>query len=161
MGKMLFSEAHVQAVCAAAGYAFEVDRIDLHSVDGTIKGRHGLARLDAQIKCTSSLAPAASYIAYPLDVNNYNDLADPVSTRPIILILVLAPRLISDWINQSEEEMLMRKCAYWAWLQGEPSSNNRSSRTIHIQRTQVFTVERVAQFMNNLVAQNELTEGLA
>src|SRR5262245_2268747 len=114
MGKMLFSEAHVQAVCAAAGYAFEVDRIDLTSVDGTIKGRHPLARLDVQIKCTSSMARVdAGEVAYPLDVTNFNDLAEPISTRPIILILVLAPTLASDWVNQSEDEMLMRKCVYW------------------------------------------------
>lgn len=143
--KEQFSSAFVRVVATVAGYALYKPEVDEDSVDWGIaaKRRTGKLyspRLELQLKSTSRNVIDDFYLRYPLSLKNYNELR--VKTHvPRILVLVLIPEHLTDWLVQSESELLMRHCAYWISLGGKPQTQNRTSVTIEIPRTNQFTVK--------------------
>jgi hypothetical protein len=63
LSKMAFSEAYVGAVASAAGFVFEPDRIDLASIDGTIKGGRVIERAAQMHVAECSLGTSTSLYA--------------------------------------------------------------------------------------------------
>lgn len=147
---MAFSEAYVGAVAAAAGFVFEPDRFDLDSIDGTIKGERALARFDVQLKCTSQSVLRDGHLAFRLQVRHYNELCETETARPLLLVVVVAPPKLGDWVSQSEERMLLRRCGYWTWLQGSPRSTNLAWQSIHVPRANLFDVRQLKRMMSRV-----------
>ena len=72
-------------------------------------------------------------ILYDLRVDNYNRL---VSERdiPRVLILFIMPRDENQWLAQSDDELCLRRCAYWVSLMGKGISNNTSTVRVSVPR---------------------------
>jgi hypothetical protein len=150
LSKMAFSEAYVGAVAAAAGFLYEPDRFDLDSIDGTIKGERALARFDVQLKCTSQSVLKEDHVAFRLEIRHYNELRETETARPLLLVVVVAPPKLTDWVNHSEERMLLRRCGYWTWLQGGPPSMNQTWQSIRIPRGNLFDVLQLKRMMSRV-----------
>src|SRR5437867_2431269 len=120
--KDLFAEAYVRAVAAVGGYipgGPERDRescdIQLSSSGSTIGAP---PRLEIQIKGTSG-QPSHDEVTYDLKQKNYDDLRHVPRLVPIILVVVVVPGDAPDgWLQQSSEELIMRRCGYWLSLRG-------------------------------------------
>lgn len=143
--KEQFSVAYVRAIAALAGYSFYKPEIDDDSVDLGIVGRDGTGplsspRLELQLKCTSRDILGSNSLKYPITIKNYKDLIKNAFV-PRILIVVVVPDDLSEWIKQSEEELCLRYCAYWISLRGMPETKNTNKVTIEIPRSNLFTVE--------------------
>jgi hypothetical protein len=69
---------------------------------------------------------------------------------PRILVVVLVPENIENWIQQSEEEMCTRHCAYWVSLLGMPATRNTTSVTVELPRRNLFTVEALESMMQRI-----------
>jgi hypothetical protein len=95
-------------------------------------------RLELQLKCTSRGILDENYIKYPLNLKNYNDLKINALV-PRILVVVLVPEKIIDWIKQTESELCLRHCAYWVSLRGMPDTENTTNVTIEVPRSNQFT----------------------
>lgn len=143
--KEQFSSTFVRVVAAVAGYALYKPEVDEDSVDCGIAAKGGMGslyspRLELQLKSTSRKVINDAYLRYPLNLKNYNELR--INTHiPRILVVVLIPENLSDWVVQSEAELSMRYCAYWISLRGKPETQNLTSVTIEIPRSNQFTVE--------------------
>lgn len=149
--KEQFSIAYVRAVAAAARiniYRLEVDEdsIDIGFSVKSIAGQAQSPKLDAQLKCVTELAGDAGVFRYPLKIKNYNEL---VGTHyvPIVLIVVLVPPNVQDWLIQDEQTLIMRRCGYWVSLQNLPESANTSAVTVSLPRVQVFSVAAMRQLL--------------
>jgi hypothetical protein len=81
-------------------------------------------------------------VRYPLNLKNYNDLRINALV-PRILVVVLVPENLADWLVQSEDELLMRHCGYWVSLRGLPETPNATTVTVELRRSNQFTVEAV------------------
>lgn len=57
----------------------------------------------------------------------------------LILIVVLVPSNINDWLKITEEDMLMRKCGYWVSLKGQKPTKNTNNITVELPRQNLFT----------------------
>lgn len=150
--KEQFSMAYVKAVASVAGFAVERISMDLDSVDVTIwsrnrAGRIHSPRLDVQLKCTATDVVKGDVIKYPLKRKNYDDLILENVLVPRILVVVLVPEDPREWLDQSEEHMVMRHCGYWISLKGMPPTNNETSVSVEIPRTQVFSVDALKRIM--------------
>ncbi len=162
--KEMFSYAYVQAVASVAGFAVENKSrpMDNAGVDLTIEspGRTGEIldpKFDAQVKCTSSEKIIhQDCIKYPLPVQNYNRLRSIKTLVPQVLIVVLVPKNISEWLNVSEQEMLIKKCGYWVSLKGSPETQNNSTITVSIPRKNLFTPENLSFMMKRIDRGDEL-----
>ncbi|NES02547.1 MAG: DUF4365 domain-containing protein [Okeania sp. SIO2F4] len=157
--KEYFSYAYVRAVAAVAGYSVEEKSrpMDNAGIDLTIEAPGDfLSKVDAQVKCTASTnIIKANTINFPLPRKNYDTLRRE-SLVPLILIVVLVPDKLTEWMTISKEECVMRKCGYWASLKGEPSTKNKETVTVKLSRKNLFTPDNLSKIMEKINNREEL-----
>jgi len=163
-----FSYAYIHAITSVAGFSFQVKSrpMDNAGVDATIEmpgfGEDMLfPRLDLQVKCTASndiIDKDKGLINYPLPVKNYNKLRYENPLVPIILVIVVVPKDVIDWIIISEldQETLLKKCAYWISLKGEQETTNTRQKTIEIPLRNIFTPDSLKSIMEKIAREQEL-----
>jgi Domain of unknown function (DUF4365) len=149
--KEQFSLAYVRAVAAVARVnvytpAVDEDSIDLGFSSKSIAGCAVSPKLDAQVKCVTELVGNELDWTYPLRIKNYTELIGPHYV-PRILIVVLIPDSISDWIHQTQQSLIMHKCGYWVSLKNSTWSENDSKVTIRIPKTQLFSPAMLRQLL--------------
>lgn len=148
----MFSLAYVGAVIAAARCASgkpepDVVGIDLNVHQGLDGDPPGFSTLDLQLKCTYQQgAVTETHIKYKLKKAHYDALRTPRVTVPRILVVVVVPPNIEEWLHQSEEEMRILRCGYWISLRDEPATDT-ASKTVSIPRTNLFTVEALCNLL--------------
>lgn len=147
-----FSLAYVRAVAAASGYTLYKPEVDDDSVDlvVTASGDTGLRRrprVELQVKCTAADLISNGVIKFPLRIKNYDDLRGEDLILPRLLVVVLVPRDVADWLEQSESQLVMRRCAYWASVRGLPETENAETVTVDVPRHQVFSMEELSGIM--------------
>ena len=144
------SEAYLRAVVFRRGLNlqyFENDR----GFDGTIVfPRKGVDKVDYQLKATTVYSIRNDAIVYDLDVKNYNLLIEEEGS-PSVLILFIMPNDPQQWLAQSDEELSLRKCAYWVSLMGEPISGNTSTQRVEVPLAQRFGPDTLFHMLNQLV----------
>ncbi len=153
--KEQFSFAYIRAVATVAGYKVTREEVDDDSVDLTISetGGSGTVRspkLDLQAKCTENLNCDNGKILYDLKVKNYNDLRNDNVLVPRILILVIVPPDIEDWLHQSDSELTMYRCGYWVSLRGQSETDNTNTIRVGLPRTQLFSVASLRSIMDTI-----------
>ena len=150
--KELLSLAAIQAIVSQAGYHVDMPNVDL-GLDGEIQDSHfdpinklepSEASIKFQAKCTHNIKMYDDYITYPLRNKNYNILIQK-RIQPMILILFVVPSERNLWLNICEDQLLIKKCAYWVDLTGigNPKTSLESTTTIKIPRDQIFTCDTI------------------
>ncbi|MEG4804648.1 DUF4365 domain-containing protein [Microcoleus sp. ARI1-B5] len=153
--KEQFSNTYLQAIATVAGYSLYKPSVDDDSVDWGIAAKGGTGRiraprLELQLKSTSKDVLENSSIRYPLKLKNYDDLRMDDFAIPRILVVVLIPETIEDWLTQSETEICMKECGYWISLRGMPETQNTTAVTVTIPRTNQFTVIALQSIMEGI-----------
>lgn len=153
--KEQFSEAYVHAVATVAGYRLSPPNVDDDSVDWTIAARGGggtlrSPKLDIQLKCTGDDDRPDDVMPFRLSRKNYDDLRWPDYQVPRMLVVVVVPTDISQWLNHTEDELALRRCGYWTSIRGRAPTPNTSTVTIDLPRTQQFTVAELTGIMGRV-----------
>lgn len=138
-------------MASAAGCTLAKPNADLTSVDWTITSTEKYERwfpsIDVQLKCTSVADLGTEPIRFSLPIKNYGELRGSRFIYPRILILVHVPGDVDYWLQQSEEQLIMRHCGYWFSLREEPESSNADNVTVRIPRANQFTVDALQTMM--------------
>ena len=71
-------------------------------------------------------------------MNRGNDLRTATVDIARILIVLFLPADALEWLNHSEDELALRKCAYWQSLRGAPATSNGSGATVYLPKAQMF-----------------------
>lgn len=155
-----FSLAYARAVATVAGYTLYQPEVDDDSVDLGVAARGGNGtlrspRLEIQVKCTSTEVLFEQEIRYPLKIKNYDDLRLPCHV-PRILVVVVVPDDPRDWLAQTEDELILRRCGYWASLAGRPESSNETKVTVHMPRGNRFSPAALREMMVKIGEQRPL-----
>jgi hypothetical protein len=150
-----FSRAYVAAVAAGAACGMacpdpDDDSVDLTLTRKTIHGVRRSPRLDLQIKATSADCLGAEEVKFPLSIKNYEELRATNFLVPRILVMVVMPSDIIDWLDHDETKLALKKCGYWVSLYGAPATSNTTSITISLPRTQVLGVQALDQIFTRL-----------
>ncbi|MGB7444182.1 MAG: DUF4365 domain-containing protein [Coleofasciculaceae cyanobacterium] len=153
--KEQFSNTYLQAITTVAGYSLYKPSVDDDSVDWGIAakgimGRIRAPRLELQLKSTARELLEDNYLRYPLKLKNYDDLRLADFAIPRILVILVLPEHLTDWLQQSEEELCIRYCAYWVSLRGLPETPNTTTVTISLSRTNQFTVAALQLIMQRI-----------
>ena len=147
--KSRFSLSYIEAVASHAGFQVEEVRVDFDSVDGTLKADFGKRpRIEFQAKATARDVVRESNVHFPLSVKNYDDLRLE-AINPRILIVLVMPESIDEWINQTDEELCLRYCAYWVSLNGRPASSNQDTITVYLPLVNVFDSAQLTRMMQS------------
>ncbi len=153
--KEQFSNIYLQAVTTVAGYSLYKPSVDDDSVDWGIAAKGGTGpirapRLELQLKCTSRDIQDDNSIRYPLKLKNYDDLRMDNFAIPRILVVVLIPEKLEDWLTQSETQLCIRNCGYWISLRGNSKTQNTTAVTAVIPRNNQFTVAALQSIMEGI-----------
>ena len=149
----LLSIAYVSAVVARSGFVPNSVQHDF-GVDLSIRkiGILGSRRidlgafLDLQLKASVNWSLTKEHLAFDLEAEAYNRLIirrDNAAT-PCALVVCCLPRDETKWLNVHEDELVLKKCCYYHFLDG-PETNNRTSQRIHIPRSQVLTPQSLKE----------------
>ncbi|NJK32146.1 MAG: DUF4365 domain-containing protein [Deltaproteobacteria bacterium] len=151
-----FGNAYVRAVAHAAGFfvqesgrMLDHDGVDLtifRRTDGRTGGVVTSPRLDLQVKSTMGPVTNATF-PFDLEVKNYNELRDVTHQVPRILVLVVVPPSQSEWLSATEEQLLLRYCAYWKSLREAQETANAKTQRIWIDRSNCFHVAQLQTIM--------------
>lgn len=141
--KECLSLVYAKAVAAMAGFDTSEPDTDRDSVDLRIQaGGFRRPALDLQLKSTArSLVPKDGCVAFRLSRKNYDDLRAQTQTPRVLVVLELPPEE-SQWVTVTEEELILRRRAYWMTLQSEHyEEKDQGTITIHIPVSTLFHIE--------------------
>lgn len=146
--KERFSLAFIESVASVAGFYIDEPRVDFDSVDGTLRADFGRRpRIEFQAKATSQDIMKDSHLAFHLPVKNYDDLRVEKPINPRILIVLFMPRDDSEWISQTTNELCLHHCAYWMSLEGNPPTQNATTKVVHIPVCNIFNSGQLSDLM--------------
>ena len=122
------SRAYIQAIASQCGLSCSFREFD-YSIDVTL---HLIQRrdnryfesgfnLDIQAKSTFRATMRENDVLYDMEVKSYNNLRDLEVGTPRILVLLVQPESETEWTGTTEEELMLRHCAYWLSLSGSRS----------------------------------------
>lgn len=148
------SRAYIQAIAARCGMICSFRDQD-YGIDGTlhhVKQRQKRAVesgtcLDVQAKSSSRVTFRDQQVLYDMEVKTYDDLRDSDIDTPRILVLLALPEKEAEWLEWSEQQLVLRRCAYWHNLRGYPPTKNTDQIRISIPRAQVFTVQSLEEII--------------
>lgn len=145
------SVLYASAVATAAGYTAIEPTMDRDGVDLEIQAGGGMRpRLDIQLKATINLNASDNGICrFPLKVRNYN-LLRLETLVPRILVVYSMPREATEWAAIDSESLILKRCAYWVNLQGQPDSENSETVTIDLPSCNIFDVASVRDMMQRV-----------
>jgi hypothetical protein len=152
------SRAYIRAIAAHAGFNMQTFEHD-YAVDGTFRQVKVIddkyltygPGLDFQAKSSISCTLDGGFVNYDMKVPAYNKLVsrNRVDTSPCILILCCLSDERKDWVVQTESELTMKKCCYWAYLSG-PDSSNKDKHRVKIPRANLFTPDTLDSLMKKI-----------
>ena len=142
------SRAYAHAVAARAGYVTAVYDMDRDGVDLRIQaGGEMRPALELQLKATINLGESSErYFRFPLKHRNYEFLRIETQTPRLLVVLDL-PRDKHEWMTITENDLVLRRRAYWLSLKGYEETGNRSSVTVRIPSDNLFDVDGLRGLM--------------
>lgn len=152
--KEQFSLAYVHAVASVAGFSLFSFNVDDDSIDIGI-GATGYVgavrspRIELQLKCTELVEGDDVSIKHKLKRKNYDDLRPTDLHVPRFLVVTRVPDDTSQWLTHTEEELVLRRCAYWVSLRGEPDRDQQSI-TVTLPRNNVFDVAGLTRLVESV-----------
>jgi hypothetical protein len=111
-----------------------------------------------QLKATSQEpAQQKGKLSYFMkDIGRYDRLRNSGANPPRILVVLFLPCDAVDWITQTEDQLAMKKCAYWVSLRGAAESENRTGVTVYLPTRQIFSPNELLDLMTRISRQEEL-----
>jgi hypothetical protein len=151
-----YAEAYVRAVAAAAGFICTKPDLDSgHKVDWLIAaaGDDETTRepkLDVQVKSTvqARLATGASQFTFDRDLYAWAIKPQPLLYHPRVVVLVQLPDDPRAWMDQADEQLTVRHCAYWTSLRGHGAlAETQGSVSVQFARDRKFDVAGLVALM--------------
>jgi hypothetical protein len=148
------SRAYIQAVAGRAGmnclfrefdYGIDITLTDIQLRNGR-RVESGF-KLDIQAKSSINAEVSDDGISYKMETKTYDDLRDPTTGSPRILVLLVLPKDEDQQVHISHENLIVRHSAYWLSLKGMEKLPNQRSVSVHISRANLFTADTLEQIM--------------
>ena len=143
------SLVYVKALATRVGFLTSVPEPDRDSVDLRIQAGGPLRpALDLQLKATANLGESqARELPFRLSVKNYDDLRNRTQTPRLLVVLEL-PKDESRWMTVTDEELILRRRAYWLSLQqGYEEVAGQQTVTVHIPKHNVFDTDTLRRLI--------------
>lgn len=109
------------------------------------------AIFDCQLKASINWINEADHIVYDMKVKAYNKLVlqNKKSTTPIFLILLCLPKEEKEWIGITTDELMLRNCCYYFFINGHLSDNTDQVR-IRIPKINKFHPNEITSLVKHI-----------
>ena len=112
------------------------------------------AQVDVQLKATAVPAVKDGDLRLRLGRKNYNDLCAPRLT-PLVLVVLELPRQQEEWLSWSPEELILRRRAWWLFLEGGTAIESET-KTVVLSGRKLLSPDELRRIMDG-AAQGDLT----
>ncbi len=103
--------------------------------------------IELQMKATGNLgAPKNGRHSYPLKRRNYDLLREETQTPRLLVVLDL-PKDEKLWMTLTNDNLILRRRAYWLNLRGWDETANQTSVTVHLPIANLFNVGALRELM--------------
>lgn len=155
------SQSYFLAIAAKADLTMNIYSRDENSTDASLEkmvvysnGQKFKAKIDVQLKSVYS-SNAYHYnekgnIVYNLKVKNYNDLVAKSNHPQLLVLLILPQGDENDWILQSTDKLIIKRCMYYASFADNQPSSNTDTITVTICKDNVFNVENINKLFKKI-----------
>ena len=99
------------------------------------------------MKATVRLVQHGEHWRFPLPKRNYDLLREPTIVPRVLVVLDL-PEDEQRWLSASEQELVMRRCAYWVAIPGAPECANEHTVTVSIPTANRLDVPALKDLMD-------------
>jgi hypothetical protein len=108
--------------------------------------------INVQLKATvKTPTDDGSYLSYSVQgIRRYDKLREDHREPVRILVILFLPQANADWLNCSENELILKKCAYWVSLRNASASDNQTAQTVKIPKNQLFSQDNLNTLINRL-----------
>ncbi len=161
--KEQFQYSYLVGTATAAGLWISDPRVDVDSIDCTVRGRgaedngYSCPSLDVQLKCTANDDPLPPEIPFRLKRKNYEDLRDPRRFTPIILAVLFVPKDDHRWLEYGDRMWTGCYDCFWLSMRGcSPLDPGVDSKTVHIPRIQRLTSDELRRLMAKISRERAL-----
>jgi len=160
--KSQFSLAYAHCVATVAGFKLGRWDVDDESVDLTIGQSGGggtvrLPRLDIQLKCTEQDILKADGIHFPLKRKNYDDLRVTEPMVPKILVVLMVPEKLDEWLSEiAEQQVCMHRFAWWMSLARAEERVGVERPMVVLPRPQLFNPVSLKAIMQKVSKRQDL-----
>jgi hypothetical protein len=156
------SYAYLHAIAARANVACSVAERHLDNVAidamltgwGPFPGGGRLTEVSVYVQLKATIAAPVdngNTYSYPLSgISAYNHLREKTKAIPRLLVVLFLPSNNVDWLLHNEDELALRRCAYWVSLYDAPDTPNTTSVTVYIPKNQIFNAEGLIDIMTRL-----------
>ena len=161
------SYAYLHAVASHAGFVCRpaIPEEDKEGIDavvtayGTFPGTwRTQVTINFQLKATVT-APTndGTHLSYFVQgIRRYDKLRED-HREPVRLLMVLfLPEQHADWLDCTEEQLILKRCAYWASIRHAPPSENDSGQTVKILKEQILRPENLKRLVERLALGNDI-----
>ena len=114
-------------------------------------------KLDLQLKAsTDQQHDHDEHVAWSLPRAHYDKLRSN-SMAPRLLVVLMLPEKLEDAVVHTVEHLLVRRCAYWICLKGQPAiTGSAKSTTVHIDKKNVFSPDALAEMMEKASREEDI-----
>ncbi len=162
--KEALSIKYIELIAAFNGYKTSIDSrdygtdLDIKEVDFRVENQHKRyletgRELKLQLKATTenSIVTENDIIKYDLSSSAYNDLLSRKNSKsPLILILFVLPADKTNWLKITDNELIVRKCAYWYFPEEtEVRTSNSATKRISISKNNFISNETLTRLFDN------------
>lgn len=145
--KERLSLVYIQSIASRCGYCYGDPSLDRDSIDISISaGGNMRPKIDFQLKATSSPQWQGDEVAFSLSRKNYDDLSAKRQT-PIYLGLLVLPNDSAQWLQWSEEELIIKNCIYWLSLKDFPPISTER-KTVKLPKNQVLNCKSMRELID-------------
>ncbi len=164
--KAELSYAYLHAVAARASFGCEYAgrHSDSAGVDAYLRIKERLAPdsthtnflIEVQLKSTTKLPvqEAGRYSFWMDDVERYDELRG--GPMPKLLAVLFLPENAAQWLEQSEDALIARRCAYWVSLWDAPPSTNKSGQTVYLPQANILSTASLRDVAKRLSREEEV-----
>ncbi len=141
-------QIYVRTLAATAGYLTSVPEPDRGSLDLRLQaGGDYRPALDLQLKATTTFPEnPGSILSFQLSIKNYRELSD--RDTPRLLVILALPKERKQWISVTEQELVLRRRAYWLSLQQNYSEiTDQETVTVHIPLQNMLNIKTLQDRM--------------
>ncbi|MCL9792977.1 DUF4365 domain-containing protein [Frankia sp. AgKG'84/4] len=149
-----FSLAFTYAIAAAARCTISELRSDVEAVDYTVRQvaghrRYSSSVVDVQMKCTSQDVLRDDGVHWRLPRGHYDALRNPKSYNRKILVVLLVPDDVTQWLTTTPEHMILAGSAFWTCVEGHEATTG-SSKTVVLPRHNNYDVEQLLGILHRI-----------
>lgn len=107
-------------------------------------------QLNIQLKATiESPGTDPNFASYYIQgIKRYNKLRKDDSAIYKLLVVLFLHSDMSEWLKCTEEELILKNCAYWVCLYDAEESTNATGQTVYLPKSNLLTPDELIRLAN-------------